>query len=54
MLNKTITAVSALILLALACKGIAWGNGYLADVQRAARQRQAVYTTLHDTLEEQH
>lgn len=50
MLNKAIAAVSALILLALVCKGIAWGNGYLADVQRAAQQRQAVYAT----FEEQH
>jgi len=50
MLNKAITTVSALILLALACKGLAWGNGYLADVQHAAQQRQAAYVN----LEEQH
>ena len=43
MLNKAITTVSALILLALACKGLAWGNGYLADVQQATQQRSAAY-----------
>lgn len=43
MLNKAIAGCVALILLALAVKGLEWGNGCLAEIQHATQQRSAAY-----------
>ena len=42
-MNKAIVVCVGLILLALAIKGLAWGNGYLAEVESTSQARSAAY-----------